>query len=294
MDRIISLALLMVERCLLFKAKPSSPSVPTILGSVPPTSCASEPFKEEAHCISAQSNVASMTIGENSGDPDVAEEYYQVPVWKRTLDIACIILLSPVLLPVCACIALMIKCASPGAVLFLTERIGYRGCRFVCFKFRTMKTDADYADSQLDRRHREELILTNAPMVKMDAKGDPRLIPCGSILRATGMDELPQLLNVLHGQMSIVGPRPCMPYEYDRYLPAQKRRLHSLPGLTGLWQVSGKSKTTLSEMIALDIQYARTKTLWLDLTIILKTVPTLLAQVNQMRAQPEPKVEIVN
>jgi len=207
---------------------------------------------------------------------------YDIPVWKRALDISCIVLALPVLLPLVLILMAMIKCVSPGPILYLNERIGYRGRRFICFKFRTMKVNAD---SDVHKRHLADLMRSDAPMVKMDVKGDPRLIPFGSFLRATGLDELPQLLNVLGGQMSIVGPRPCLPYEYENYLPSQKRRFASLPGLTGLWQVSGKNRTTFSEMIALDIQYAETKSLWLDLKIMLKTAPALMIQVVEVRAK---------
>lgn len=211
---------------------------------------------------------------------DVVGGGSDVPMWKRALDIACIVAALPVLIPVTVILAIAIKCASPGPVLFLSERVGYRGRRFICFKFRTMKVNAD---CDAHRRHLADLMKSDAPMVKMDAKGDPRLIPMGKLLRATGLDELPQLLNVLGGEMSLVGPRPCLPYEYESYQPEQKRRFDSLPGLTGLWQVSGKNKTTFSEMIALDIQYAAKKSLWLDLKIMAKTVPAILTQISESR-----------
>ena len=103
------------------------------------------------------------------------------------------------------------------------------------------------------------------------------------LLRASGLDELPQLINVLRGEMSLVGPRPCLPYEYDQYLPWQKERFETVPGLTGLWQVSGKNKTTFVEMIQLDIKYAKNKNLWWDLKIILMTVPALAIQMLETR-----------
>ena len=203
-----------------------------------------------------------------------------VPAWKRVLDVGCVVIAMPVLLPVMVAIAALIKCASPGPVLFLQERVGLRGRRFICFKFRTMKANADVGVHQ---RYLAELMQSNKPMVKMDAKCDPRLIPCGSLLRSTGLDELPQILNVLGGQMSLVGPRPCLPYEYENYEPAHKRRFDTLPGLTGLWQVSGKNRTTFSEMIALDVRYAREKSAWLDLKIMFKTIPALVSQVRDTR-----------
>jgi lipopolysaccharide/colanic/teichoic acid biosynthesis glycosyltransferase len=104
----------------------------------------------------------------------------------------------------------------------------------------------------------------------------------GAVVRSTGLDELPQIINVLRGDMSLVGPRPCLPYEYEAYRPWQKERIKGLPGLTGLWQVSGKNKTTFEQMIHLDISYLRSKSIWLDLGIMLKTVPALLQQVKEL------------
>src|SRR5208283_2113683 len=112
---------------------------------------------------------------------------------------------------------------------------------------------------------------------------DSRIIPFGLLLRVSGLDELPQIINVLRGEMSMVGPRPCLAYECDNYLPWQWERFNTLPGLTGLWQVSGKNQTTFAEMMRLDISYTREKTLWLDLKIILKTIPAILGQVWQDR-----------
>jgi lipopolysaccharide/colanic/teichoic acid biosynthesis glycosyltransferase len=126
---------------------------------------------------------------------------------------------------------------------------------------------------------------SDKPMMKMDSHGDPRIIPFGRLLRASGLDELPQLINVLRGEMSLVGPRPCVSYEYENYLPWQRERFNTAPGLTGLWQVSGKNRTTFTEMIQLDIKYARSKTLWMDLKIILKTVPALMVQMWETRAK---------
>jgi lipopolysaccharide/colanic/teichoic acid biosynthesis glycosyltransferase len=167
-------------------------------------------------------------------------------------------------------------------MIFLQERVGYRGRRFICFKFRTMKVGSDV---ELHRSHVAELMRSNEPMTKMDTKGDQRLIPLGSLLRATGLDELPQILNVLGGQMSLVGPRPCLVYEYENYSLSQRQRFNTLPGLTGLWQVCGKNKTTFSEMIALDIAYAEKKSLWLDLLILARTLPVVVSQYREARAR---------
>jgi len=200
----------------------------------------------------------------------------QIPRWKRILDVVFILLMLPLVLPVSALIGLLIVLLSRGPVLFKQERVGFMGRRFICLKFRTMRVDAETSAHQGHLRH---LIDSNAPMVKLDAHGDSRIIPFGLLLRSSGLDELPQLFNVLRGEMSLVGPRPCMPYENDKYLPWQHERFNTLPGLTGLWQVSGKNRTTFNEMMELDIKYVRTKSLWLDLMIILKTLPVMAKEV---------------
>jgi len=200
--------------------------------------------------------------------------------WKRTLDAFLILLALPFLVPLALLVALLIRCGSRGPILFRQERVGYQGRRFGCFKFRTMFVNADTTTHQ---DHLQDLMHSNAPMTKMDSRGDLRIIPFGLLLRASGLDELPQLINVLQGDMSLVGPRPCLPYECELYLPWQKERFETVPGLTGLWQVSGKNKTTFVEMIQLDIRYAKGKTLWWDLKIILMTVPALVIQMLETR-----------
>lgn len=200
----------------------------------------------------------------------------RAPLWKRALDVGCILVVSPLLVPLMLLIALVIRMSSVGPVFFRQERVGCLGRRFTCLKFRSMVVGAD---TTVHQSHLERLIGANLPMAKMDSRGDLRLIPCGRLLRVTALDELPQIINVLRGEMSLVGPRPCIPYEYDHYLPWQKERFNTLPGLTGLWQVSGKNRTTFTEMTELDIAYVQNKSLWLDLKIILKTIPALVIQV---------------
>jgi exopolysaccharide production protein ExoY len=211
-------------------------------------------------------------------DEDDTSSTTAVPLWKRTLDIACILLALPGVLLLMLFIAMGIKAVSPGPVLFKQERIGHRRKRFMCLKFRTMKVRADSAAHQ---QHLQQLLRSDTPMAKMDAVGDPRLIPFGRILRATGLDELPQLINVLRGEMSLVGPRPCTAYELASYHPRHYARFDTLPGLTGLWQVRGKNKTTFTEMINLDIDYARNKSLWMDLKIMVETFPVLALQAGE-------------
>lgn len=186
------------------------------------------------------------------------------------------ILSLPLTFSLSSVIAVFIKLASPGPLIFRQERIGLRGERFLCFKFRTMKVDADNSSH---RDYLKQLMSSKSPMTKMDLKGDRRLIPGGALLRATGLDELPQLVNIWRGEMSLVGPRPCLPYEFEDHTDVQKHRYDALPGLTGYWQVSGKNRTTFNEMVQMDIWYAGHRSLWLDLKIIARTPFTLIQQV---------------
>lgn len=206
----------------------------------------------------------------------------EIEPWKRALDMVCIVLALPVVVPLALAAGVAVWVLSPGPVLFRQERVGYRGRRFGCFKFRTMKVNADTGAHQ---RYLESVISGNVPMIKMDSTGDERLIRFGRLFRATGLDELPQLINVLRGDMSLVGPRPCLPYEYERHLPWQRRRFNAVPGLTGLWQVNGKNNTTFDEMVQMDIWYGKNKSLGLDLAILCRTIPAVLAQVKDLIAK---------
>lgn len=205
-----------------------------------------------------------------------------LPRWKRGLDAAVVLMALPVVLPLSVFIGLVIRLVSTGPILFKQERVGYRGRPFMCLKFRTMRCGVETATHQ---GHLQQLMDSDVPMTKMDAAGDSRIIPLGRLLRSSGLDELPQLVNVLKGEMSLVGPRPCLAYEAAKYLPWQMERFNAVPGLTGLWQVSGKNRTTFTRMIQLDIEYARTKTLGRDIKIILKTIPALLIQMRDNRLQ---------
>ena len=205
----------------------------------------------------------------------------RVPLWKRALDITLVLFAIPALLPMVVIVSLLIKVSSRGPVFFKQERVGFLGKRFMIYKFRTM---VHGIDTSAHEKHVNGLITRNAPMTKLDVCGDKRLIPVGRLLRAGGLDELPQLFNVLCGEMSIVGPRPCLPSEYPLYLPWQRERFLGLPGLTGLWQVSGKNQTTFNEMIEFDIQYVRTQSFLLDLIIMLKTFPLILSEIKEVVA----------
>jgi lipopolysaccharide/colanic/teichoic acid biosynthesis glycosyltransferase len=124
----------------------------------------------------------------------------------------------------------------------------------------------------------QQLMISDTPMTKLDCKGDPRLILGGKFLRATGLDELPQIFNVLRGEMSVVGPRPCTVNEFELYSAADRERVNAVPGLTGFWQVNGKNNTTFRQMVEMDIFYSKNISLWLDLRIIARTLPVIMGQ----------------
>ncbi len=195
-----------------------------------------------------------------------------VPRWKRALDIfgsaAGLIALSPLF----ALLAAYIRVVSPGPVIFRQKRVGLARREFTFFKFRTMHYRNE---EEVHSHHAKDFIFFDKPMTKLDGI-DPRIIKGGRILRKLAIDELPQLWNILKGDMSLVGPRPCIPYEADEYLQWHTDRFSILPGLTGLWQVSGKNKLTFQRMIRLDIEYSRRMSLLFDLWIILRTIPTVI------------------
>lgn len=211
---------------------------------------------------------------------------------KRAFDLlvatAACLLLSPVI----GAIALTIKVTSPGSVLYRQTRVGLRGRPFTLLKFRTMHVDSE---ADLHQRYVTDWIFgktgespsANGHRVSPLSNGggqvhklldDPRVTPVGRVLRATSLDELPQLWNVLRGEMSIVGPRPPVPYEVDRYTEAHKRRFEARPGITGLWQVSGRNHLSFEDMVRLDIAYIDNWSLREDVRIVLRTLPALVTQ----------------
>jgi lipopolysaccharide/colanic/teichoic acid biosynthesis glycosyltransferase len=204
----------------------------------------------------------------------------RVPGWKAGLDITCILISLPLWLPLMILLMLVTRIASPGPIFYRQERIGFGGRHFFIWKFRTMKLSAE---TQAHERHLEKLMRVDCPMTKLDAYGDPRLAPFGRILRASGLDELPQIFNVLCGEMSLVGPRPCLPNEFAHYEPRQRERVNGLPGLTGYWQVNGKNKTTFKEMIEMDLFYLKNMSILLDLKIMLKTGAAIAGQLVESR-----------
>ena len=220
----------------------------------------------------------------------------QIPKWKRVLDLLLLFVSIPVTLPIWIVCASIIKLVSPGPLLFVQERVGYGRRRFDCFKFRTMRVGAE---TDAHQSYFRQLQQGDAPMRKLDA-ADPRIIPFGRFIRALGFDELPQLINVFRGEMSFVGPRPCTPFELQRYQSSQMERFSVLPGLSGLWQVKGKNRTTFARMIELDIEYARTQTVFLDIKILALTPITLAMQLAEAFAKrgsatalsPSPAVQV--
>jgi lipopolysaccharide/colanic/teichoic acid biosynthesis glycosyltransferase len=192
------------------------------------------------------------------------------PPWKRAIDVIGAAVGLVALLPLLALIAIWIKCVSRGTVLFCQQRYGAAGRPFTLWKFRTIATN-ETADRH--RTHVSQLMESGRPLAKLDEH--LAIIRGGRLLRAAGIDELPQLWNVLRGEMSLVGPRPDV-VPYGKYEPWQRRRFDVLPGITGLWQVCGKNHTTFEEMIKLDIEYAERRSALFDLRILLKTVPAIL------------------
>jgi lipopolysaccharide/colanic/teichoic acid biosynthesis glycosyltransferase len=200
----------------------------------------------------------------------------KLPTWKRSMDIIGSVIGLFLLSPIFLIIAAFIKVVSPGPVFYKQERIGYQGKKFKFWKFRTMKVNSD---TQIHRQHLHTLINNEIPMEKLDTEQDPRIIPFGKFLRQSCLDELPQLINVFRGEMSLVGPRPCLAYEAEQYNLWHTRRFDVTPGMTGYWQVNGKNRTTFREMIRLDILYARQMSFGFDIKILLKTIPSIISQI---------------
>jgi len=200
---------------------------------------------------------------------------------KRCFDIALASLGGIILLPLLALVAVAIKVTSPGAILYKQNRVGRNGREFTLYKFRSMVANND---DGAHRKYMEAMIRGGEPagfeqggQKVYKLVNDPRVTPIGRLLRATSLDEFPQLLNVIRGDMSLVGPRPCLAYEWELYEEWQRSRLDVLPGITGLWQVSGRSRVPFEEMVLLDLHYIANWSLSLDLALLLRTVPVVLS-----------------
>ncbi len=208
-----------------------------------------------------------------------------LPSWKRTIDLVLAALALPVLAVAAFVVALLHGLVSPGPLLFRQTRVGHLGRTFTLCKFRTMRAGVD---ESAHRRHLATLAAGGGPLRKLDQERDGRVFPGGRLLRASGIDELPQLVNVLRGDMSVVGPRPSLDYELGLHPRAQRARVAVHPGLTGLWQVSGKNRTTFRTMLALDLRYARRRSPALDLAIIALTPVALLREIASALRRPAP------
>ncbi|MGI9473744.1 MAG: sugar transferase [Rubripirellula sp.] len=210
---------------------------------------------------------------------DVSTEIQQLatPTWKRGVDLIGAFVATPLLSPLLLVVALYIRLVSPGPVLFVQSRVGHGGEDFRIYKFRTMHVPRQSRDDQ-HREYVAGLASGEGPASKPEFENE--LIPGGNLLRKLSIDELPQLLNVFRGNMSLVGPRPDV-LRLEDYEEWQVQRFEVLPGMTGLWQVSGKNRLSFDEMIELDVRYIETRSLTNDLSIIARTVRVLLFERNE-------------
>lgn len=201
-----------------------------------------------------------------------------LPGTQRVFDLVVALALVATLAPLLVAVTALIRLEDGGPGLFRQVRVGRHRRPFVMYKFRTMRADAD------ETRHREYVtrLLTSEEPVDGGEAGvykltaDPRVTRVGQFLRRTSLDELPQLFNVVRGEMSLVGPRPALAYEVELYQPEHLRRFEVRPGMTGLWQVTGRSTVSLGKALDLDVEYVRRRGLWLDLWILLRTVGVVL------------------
>jgi len=190
-------------------------------------------------------------------------------VLKRIMDVAMSVLVLGISLPIMLLTALAIRLDSPGPIFFRQQRVGQDGELFDLIKFRSMYEDAEQRVQELKDQNE-----ASGPLFKM--RNDPRRTRVGAFIRRVSIDELPQFWNVLKGEMSVVGPRPALPSEVAMYEPWHLQRLEIAPGITGLWQVSGRSDLTFDEMVLLDVYYIENWSLATDLVILAKTIPTVL------------------
>ena len=229
--------------------------------------------------LAANGSTAAILLNAGAGQADLtgSTEWDADRGWrplggfaKRAMDVAVALISIVLLAPLLLVVALLIRIFLGPKILFSHHRVGFEGKNFACYKFRTMAVDAD----QILERH-----LASDPRAAEEwektrkLRKDPRVTCLGNVLRKSSLDELPQLWNVLRGDMSLVGPRPIVRDELDRYGSYRREYLKSRPGLTGIWQTSGRSRVDYCRRVALDRYYVRRWSLWLDLLLLLKTVP---------------------
>ena len=220
-----------------------------------------------------QLSLSRITIDDVGGIPLISVHETRMSlldsVIKRMIDMVGSLVLLTLFAPVMLIITILIRLDSEGPVIFAQKRIGRSGREFIAYKFRTMRVGADEEKATLNGLNE-----ARGPIFKI--RNDPRRTRVGRWVRRTSMDELPQFFNVLKGDMSIVGPRPALPEEVEQYQEWHKRRLEIAPGITGLWQVSGRNELIFDEMVMLDIYYIENWTPWTDIWIMLRTIPTIL------------------
>jgi lipopolysaccharide/colanic/teichoic acid biosynthesis glycosyltransferase len=225
------------------------------------------------------------SLGDESGPASIPEPTRKNRfgfALKRGLDILGSSVLLLLAAPLMIAVAIAVKLSSPGPIIFRQTRIGRGGVPFSFYKFRSMRTDGDdkvhreYVAKLIAGKHQEiNQGAADKPVYKL--KADPRITRVGKMIRKTSIDELPQLINVLKGEMSLVGPRPPITYEAEKYQSWHMRRLQEVrPGMTGLWQVEGRSKTSFDDMVRLDLRYIRNWSFWLDIKILFKTVAVVI------------------
>jgi exopolysaccharide biosynthesis polyprenyl glycosylphosphotransferase len=190
---------------------------------------------------------------------------------KRVIDISGALFALLILSPLLGLTALVVACTSPGPVFFRQERVGQLGKTFSFLKFRSMYVDAEERRAEYEALNQH----SSGPIFKI--RNDPRMTPVGRVIRKLSIDELPQLFHVLSGKMSLVGPRPPLPAEVAKYRPREYARLLAKPGLTCIWQVSGRSDLDFETWVEMDISYIRHWNLWLDLKLLAKTIPAVLS-----------------
>jgi lipopolysaccharide/colanic/teichoic acid biosynthesis glycosyltransferase len=217
---------------------------------------------------------SSGEVGQSSSLRERRRTFWLERFAKRSFDVVFSLLALVFILPVLLIIAILVKLDSEGPVLYVSERIGRNGKRFRFLKFRTMVKEADSLQGAL--LHLNE---RRGNLFKMS--NDPRVTRLGRILRRFSLDELPQFFSVLTGQMSVVGPRPCLTSEYARYTKEQRRRVEAVPGITGLWQVEARTNPSAEAYFALDIYYVENWSFWLDMKILLKTVAVVFSGTGQ-------------
>jgi len=188
---------------------------------------------------------------------------------KRGMDVLISLLMLLMLMPLFIIVALLIRLESPGSVLFSQTRVGLSGRPFRFWKFRSMRFDAESTKHQLQHK-----AMSNG--VRFKLKKDPRITPVGVVIRKYSIDELPQLWNVLLGDMSLVGPRPALPSEVNDYDQADKQRLSVIPGITCIWQVSGRSDIPFKQQVTLDVKYKLSQSIWQDIRLLLLTIPAVV------------------